>query len=703
MKKIIGILSGLLVLGASLGFAQKRTSKTSLQLFNEGSLNQAKGNYWNAVENFRESLQVNPSFADAWFHLSQCCYELEEYQLCIEYAQEALKYVKDSTDLNNIQGMALISLGKLKEAGDIFDQVLKTHPNDVEARFGKAQLNLFDGGLSAAESLYVDALKRDGTNKKALVSLALLSAELGKDQVSENYIQQALSYHSGDAKVHYMAAYLAAKKGDYVQAERRARSAAQIDGNWDKAYEILSQIIYLQNRNLEVLDISDFRIGRNPNLASAWYMKGLAQSNLGRYEEAFETWEGGLEIFPQDEVLRLALEQLVADQFDIEDPRRNKLSDYHLAKAQEVRNKFEGEHERYEIQKALSINPLSIRCRQFYADTLRRDKYWELYLEQLKFIESIRPESGGVQKDENSPKKSYRQVQNTDTIEGLESMMADNLAHQWNVEPFYLDKTRWSIGLYYLDSGMQLIHPDAPKVYARAQEDAFSSVSSASLNIYDDPVSGFGDGYRLARKERLDYFILLKVQEMERSVSLDAEIYSGRSGTKITEVHVYRTGNNRVNFAIAALRKSILNILPIRGKIIAQKQKTLLVDLGKSDGVTKESTFDVVAHDAVTTKDKGTGVSYKSEDVLGTATIDVLNEEISQIVFTKKGFYDLLNPGDEVVLTSFGKDRETENIESDTRPKGDSQGVPADRSAELKESLKIPFRDSQLLNLIRSL
>ncbi|MBQ1644592.1 MAG: hypothetical protein II103_08700, partial [Treponema sp.] len=92
------------------------------------------------------------------------------------------------------------------------------------------------GSLSAAEKRYLDALKRDANNRKALLSLALVTSEEGKDAVAERYVNQALEYHSSEAEVHYLAAYLAAKRGNLQEAERRARSAVQIRGSYDKAY-----------------------------------------------------------------------------------------------------------------------------------------------------------------------------------------------------------------------------------------------------------------------------------------------------------------------------------------------------------------------------------------------------------------------------------------------------------------------------------
>ena len=696
--------------------------KTALSLFEQGQAKQFKNDFYGAVECYREALELNGRYAEAWEQLARCTYELEEYDLSLSYADTALLYSKNYSAIQNLKGMALISLGRLDEARAVFSSVLAKYPNDIEARFGLAELNLASGSLNAAEREYSDALQRDGSSRKALLSLALVSAEMGKTAIAERYINQAMRYHSGSAQVHYLASYLASRRGDAVEAERRGRSAVQIDGDYDKAYELLAAVLYSQKRYAEVIDICDFRLGRRRNLATAWYVKALSQLRLGDEEGAIETFTSGLSVAPDDEVMRLALEQLVLETLPVEDKRRGEWAQYHIQKAGEYKRNFDGPSERFEYQRALAVDPLNTVARERFADMLYRDNFWELYLSQLKFIENNRVArtdgAASVQTDENSPsmqpaQKSAQEIKNADTIEALESMLRTNLSHQWNIDPFYLDKTRWNVGLYYMDGNVQLIHPDAEPVFVKAVHDVFNGVPTTTISMRPQAVSGYGEAYRLARSSGMDYFIILSVQEMERSFSLTADLYLARTGTKATSLHIYRTGNDRVANSLRRLRQAVVDILPMRGKVLKQSQKTLLVDVGKSDGLVKGARFDVVKKGAITTADGGTGVSYRDSDRLGTFSIDMVNEEISQGTFSKKGFYDSLNIGDEIVLVKMPEKTDEEdadgNAVADTRPAADATGTPATESAKkaeaenLKESLKAPLRETPLLDLIRSI
>ncbi len=708
----------LIILSAAQLSAQTR-SKNAVSLYTEAYSAQQVGDYYGAVESYREALQVNPQYGDAWYNLAVCVYNLGEYDLAVEYADNALRYSRRTSEIQNLKGMALISLGRLDEARDVFNDILAKYPNDIDARFGLAELKLYTGSLSSAEKLYLDALKRDNRNRKALLSLALISSEEGKDELAEQYVNQAIEYHNGDPEVYYLASYLATKRGKLSEAERLIRSAIQINANYDRAYELLSNILYEQKRYNEVMDLCDYRISRNRNLTGAWYLKGLSQKRLGDSEGAITTFSTALLIDPYDEVMRFALEQLARATLSVEDSRRPKWASFHINKAKEFKRNFDGPSERYEYQKALSVDPLNGTARQAFADMLERDGFYELYLQQLKFIRENETTTTvtAVQKDENTPQttvqRTARQIKNDDTIEALESMMSDNLAHKWSVDPFYLDKTRWNIGIYYVHSGVQIRHADVEEIISQAAGDIFDGVPSTVVNVQTVAVSGYGDAYHQARTSGRDYFIILSANETERSFSLDAQVYSGRTGTKTTDMHIYRTGNDRFAKALRRLRQAVLDILPIRGVVLGNATNTLLVDLGKSDGVVQGAVFDVVKQGKIKTVDTGTGVVYNSSDTLGSFTVTTANEEISEGEYKKKGFYDVLNVGDEIVLVKLPEDTKDEsaegNLATDTKPAANAKGEPATQAAEsaeresLQESLKVQTQESPLITMIRSI
>ena len=174
---------------------------------------------------------------------------------------------------------------------------------------------------------------------------------------------------------------------------------------------------------------------------------------------------------------------------------------------------------------------------------------------------------------------------------------------------------------------------------------------------------------------------------------------------------IYKTGYDRCANVVRSVRRSILEILPIRGKIISSVQNTLLVDLGKSDGVFSGAEFDVVKKSSIITNDSSVGVHYDVKNILGKLKITVANEEISEGLYSKKGFYDTMNIGDEIVLVKSGivSNAEEGNLALDLRPAADANGSPIienlneNLKENIKEDLKAQFMESELIRLIRDL
>jgi len=670
-----------------LCYGQDYNSKVLIH-FNKGLEYQNNEDWYEAREEYQQALQENPAFGEAWFNLAKCTYEINDFNLCLSYLDSAEKYEKDRTDIRNLRGMCLISLKKLKEAEEIFNDIIKEYPNNVEARFGLAELELYNGSYDSAQNFYLDALKRQGTNKKALLSLAVLSAETGKTDISEKYIRQALKYHSAEPEVHYLAAYLNAKKGDFKEAERRARAAVQIKADYTQAYVMLSSILYEQKRYDEVIDICDYLINKNRKTISGWYLKGWAEYRLNKKQEAVETWSQALLIDELDEILRSSLELVICEELPLEDERRNQWAMYHIKKAREFSKLFQGEEARYEYQRALKIDPNNFQARNEFAQLIQKIGLNELYLNQITFIKN----NSKIDVDKLTPEEKYQNTKINDTIEAYTSLMKYSLNAKWNVDPFFFDKTRWNIGIYYTKSPVQLIHCDSEEVAASMVQQSFSGAAITSVFVEKEPVSSFGEAYRLSRKASQDYFVIMSFEESEREVALDAIVYNGRNGTVVSKISLFRTGNDRFASVLRSFRRNLLNILPARGKIIARSGNEILIDMGKTEGIVKNTVLDVVKAGNIRTQDTGTGVTFDEKFSLGQIVVDQVGEEIAQGTLIQKSFYDRVNIGDEVLVKSVPKLNDDGTI-SDTNPGADENG----NSLSVKRTEKLTAEDLGLV------
>ncbi len=666
-------------------------SKNTLKLYNEAIALQEEENWYTASQYFIEVVNSNPAFSDAWFRLADCSYHLGEFDLAFQYLESAEKYEKDKSEIKNLKGMILLALGRTEEARQIFNEVLKKYPNDIDAHFGLAEIELYDGKFSGAENQYAEALKRQNSNRKALLSLALVCAETKRYSQSEKYLRQAMQYYSGEPEVHYLAAIVYTMKGDYQSAEKHARIAVEIRGGYEQAYELLAQIVYLQHRYSEVIDLCDFIISRNRNASAAWYLKGTAQSKLGNSEEAISTWNTGLSVNPQDELMRMMLELTAKNELDLDDKRRSEWAAYHLNIARQYDSRYDKAGSTYEYQRALMLDPSNTAARLAYAEILELNGMHELYLNQLKFVK---------ENSESSVSKSLN-----DTIEAYDSLLNDTLAKRWKIDSFYLDKIRWKIAVFYTDNTSTFNHADSDRLTALACGDVFTGVAITSVKTQVTPVSSYGEAFKNARANDFDYFIMISLSEGQDDVSLSATMYSGRTGTETFSEKYYATGNNRFSTVLRRFRNSVLEKLTVRGKILQRNGKTVLIDLGRSENIVKDAEFKIVRKGAVKTADSGAGLFFRDDDVVGMLVVTEAGEEVSEATITSHGFYDRINEGDELVLVSLP----AQNTEAgmDTVPNADEEGQPLVnnnvKGEELVAEIKKAVERPAIIDLLRKI
>ena len=692
-KKLAGVLLSLIFgfVAGGLSPLSAAESKNVLKLYNEAVELQNEENWYTASQYFIEVVNSNPAFSDAWFRLADCSYHLGEFDLAFQYLESAEKYEKDRSEIKNLKGMILLALGRTDEARQIFNEVLKKYPNDIDAHFGLAEIELYDGKFSGAENQYAEALKRQNTNRKALLSLALVCAETKRYTQSEKYLRQAMQYYSGEPEVHYLAAIIYTMKGDYKSAEKHARIAVEIRGGYEQAYELLAQIVYLQHRYSEVIDLCDFIISRNRNASSAWYLKGTAQAKLGNAEDAISTWDTGLNINPQDELMRMMLELTAKNELDFDDARRKQWASYHLNNARQYDSRYDKAGSTYEYQRALMLDPSNTAARLAYADILELNGMHELYLDQLKFVK------------ENS--ESGISTSLSDTIEAYDSLLNNTLAKKWKVDAFYLDKIRWNIAVFYTENTSTFNHADSDRLTALACGDVFSGVAITSVKTQVTPVSGYGEAFKNARANNFDYFIMVSLSEGEDDVSLSATMYSGRTGTETFNEKYYATGNNRFSTVLRRFRNSVLEKLTVRGKILQRNGKTVLIDLGRSENIIKDAEFKIIRKGGVKTADAGSGLFFRDDDVVGMLVVTEAGEEVSEAVITSHGFYDRINENDELVLVSMP----AQNTEAgmDTVPNADEEGNPVVNNSvkgeELVAEIKKAVERPAIIDLLRKI
>ena len=406
---------------------------------------------------------------------------------------------------------------------------------------------------------------------------------------------------------------------------------------------MLAYILYSKGEYEQVVEICDYRISQNRNNSDAWYLKSCAVYKLGAIEQAIKSLETVIKINPQDEIARYFLEQLVCKYLEIEDSRRENYAFYHIKAANESVEKYNSNNTLFEYIRALKIHPLNLKVRLAYADWLLNEGYPESSLAQLKFIDT----QGKISQEVS------------DRIESYDSLLENTISKRWDVEPFYLDKSRVSIGLYHQKGNLSMLHAESSFVCSNLIADSFAAFPYFNVCSSENAINSYSQAFSDARKNSYDYFGILTFDENDRENSILLNLYVSSTGSLVGKWTVYRTGNKKLSSAVEKLVLDMVSSFAVRGKILNRKGNQVLIDLGKRDGISLDSRFIVAKKDEVKNSDTGIGLVLLEEMYLGEIELVEIGEDVSLGNFVQKGFYDRMNPNDEIFLVSKDDDNDS--------------------------------------------
>ncbi len=608
--------------------------KTARDLYAEAEELRFREDWYGAIESYLSALAKNPAYGEALVGLAEGYYGIGELDQALAYARKAEPLRRGDPALADLVGFILIGLGDLAGARASFEATLARLPNDLDARFGLALLDLAAGKRSLARARLEESLRLSPQNARALLSLALVAQEQGRERESLELIEKALRFHGGEARTQYVAASVALKAGDETGAAFHARAAIDLKPSYAEARILLASIMHRRGSYDEAVSLMREAVSRDRKDGMAWYALGAAQAAAGKRADALYSYRTAVSLRPDDEVARIALEDLVMDSSPAEDASRESYAEWHFRRGQELEGRSLYDQALFEYRRGLRIYPYSSRGRVLLAGLLKSRGFPGKYLSELRFLE----ENGRATRDV------------LDAIEIYESLLADSLASEWGVDEDALPKRPYTVVLAFEESPGSCVHTGAEALAIRYLRSALSSSSRLRVADLGPRAGSFAEAFRLAREAQADYLALVTIRESERDIAIAVDLRVARTGSPAAKFDAYRSGNDRVKFATVRIAGLLGDSLAPRGELIKRSQDRALVDLGAAEGLVPGDSLVLLKKGSLLPKAEGLGHVYASKDLLGTIELTKVGEEISEGRLLRAGFFDSINIGDQAAL-----------------------------------------------------
>jgi len=591
------------------------------------------GNYYEAIELFAEALDTNPRYLEALLGTAEAYLELNEAEVAEDFLAQAQPLAGNRPVYLLLKARVELASGRPAEAETYYRSVLEREPNNVDAQLGLAELQLADGNAAEARRLYEDILRVSPQSRRGLLSLALLYDAQGDSEAAESYLLTALQYHRENPQVHLLAGEYYRTRGLLTRAERHAGTAVALEPEYIEALTLLARIFYEQERYAEAVGVTQQVIGIDRNSPHAWYIAALSDYKRDRLEDAIDAFEIAVELSPDREIIRLALEDLLLRELPLEDERRAQFAAYHFRRAEEFADRNYHHRASVSYRNGLQLDPYNYDSRMAYADLFRLAGSSARYLQELEVLRDL-----GHERDEL-----------LDRIETFAHLGMDDVSHGWGVNQFDSPRDRIEVSLFTITEPNQLQLPDSDALLVGALRRHLLRYEQVAVATNSFIASGFADAFARARSTGDDYFAIVRYDEVERNFGSYLTLYRAATGTEVARLSALRAGNDRVLEAHRSIALQLAELVPLRGRILNRRFERALVNIGRLDGVEEGMELIVVRANEFDLAPNRPEFRYSDDAVLGRFVVSGVDDLVSEGTVTRDGFFDLINQGDAVL------------------------------------------------------
>jgi tetratricopeptide (TPR) repeat protein len=265
-------------------------------LYYEGLVLVWSEEYGEALSYFKQAVNKDTSYADAYFYVGYCNGELGRYNEEVEAYKQAIRIEPDNGEAHYNLGLAYDNLGRYNEAIVAFKQVVRIKPDEALAHHNLGVDYDKLGRYNEAVEAFKKAIRIRPDYASAHYNLGVVYAELGRYKEAIEAFKQAIRIEPDDGEAHCNLGLAYDNLGRYNEAVEAYKQAISIKPDYASAHYNLGVVYAELGRYNEAIEASKEAIRIRPDFAEAHYNLGVVYVELGRYSEAIEAFKQAISI-----------------------------------------------------------------------------------------------------------------------------------------------------------------------------------------------------------------------------------------------------------------------------------------------------------------------------------------------------------------------------------------------------------------------
>lgn len=196
------------------------------------------------------------------------------------------------------QARELEQAGQVDRAMNLYREILRTQPSNLEAHFALGSLHEKIGQHLKALEQFEMAKRADPENVDAALRHARAMAVLGRYDAAERELRRAVRLDPARAEIFTTLGTIGVRRGLYAQAELDLKRAIELDPESAVAHHYRGEALNQLGRVDEALDMLEQAARLDPKNPKTYYVMGIVLDKKQRPQEAGAMFRRSRELTP---------------------------------------------------------------------------------------------------------------------------------------------------------------------------------------------------------------------------------------------------------------------------------------------------------------------------------------------------------------------------------------------------------------------
>ncbi|BDI16094.1 hypothetical protein ANSO36C_18960 [Nostoc cf. commune SO-36] len=300
-KKLLLVVAGIagcITLG--IGVWQLKLSKpvndAQKTFYQKGVNKYNTGNYEGAIQDFNQSIELDPQNALAYNRRGDAYYRLGDYEQAQADSSQAILLNPEDANAYFDRGFAFSELNKYKEAIADYNQAIKLNSKDAYAYYGRGLARVQSKDNKGAIEDFNKAIALKPEYNEAYLQRGILRRRLRQRLEAIQDFDKIIKNNPTDAKAYYQRGLTQSINKQKYAALKDYTDAININPKYIEAYLNRGDIYSDLGNKVEATEDYNTILQIDPKFIAAYIHRGIHRFSFGDYKGAVEDYTAALKL-----------------------------------------------------------------------------------------------------------------------------------------------------------------------------------------------------------------------------------------------------------------------------------------------------------------------------------------------------------------------------------------------------------------------